>query len=160
MKQYKRQYRQLSDETKNKISTSTRNKPKTEIHKRHIQQSMLRYWNSVPNKPEDLSMDDFLNGNNDDRQLLPSLLTKQGNAHRSEHEVGCIIPSVLSNNNEVKPFKLMFIKCDTIKIRCNYKYLKEMKIPFNIQYNQKKNKENGRYFNSKYSPDIPYNVYI
>jgi hypothetical protein len=54
----------------------------------------------------------------------------------------------------------MFIKCDTIKIRCNYKYLKEMKIPFNIQYNQKKNKENGRYFNSKYSPDIPYNVYI
>ena len=54
----------------------------------------------------------------------------------------------------------MFLKCDTIKIRCNYKYLKEMKIPFNIQYNQKKNKENGRYFNSKYSPDIPYNVYI
>lgn len=67
MKQYKRQYRQLSDETKNKISTSTRNKPKTEIHKRHIQQSMLRYWNSVPNKPEDLSMDDFLNGKDDDR---------------------------------------------------------------------------------------------
>lgn len=54
----------------------------------------------------------------------------------------------------------MFIKCDTIKIRCNYKYLKEMKIPFNIQYNQQKNKENGRYFHSKYSPDIPYNVYI
>ena len=40
----------------------------------------------------------------------------------------------------------MFIKCDTIKIRCNYKYLKEMKIPFNIQYNQQKNKEHGRYF--------------
>ena len=54
----------------------------------------------------------------------------------------------------------MFIKCDTIKIRCNYKYLKEMKIPFNIQYNQQKNKENGRYFHSKYSPAIPYNVYI
>ena len=67
MKKYKRQYRQLSDETINKIRISMRNKPKTEIHKRHIQQSMLRYWNSVPNKPEDLSMDDFLNGNNDDR---------------------------------------------------------------------------------------------
>ena len=66
MKKYKRQYRQLSDETINKIRISMRNKPKTEIHKRHIQQSMLRYWNSVPNKPEDLSMDDFLNGNNDD----------------------------------------------------------------------------------------------
>ena len=54
----------------------------------------------------------------------------------------------------------MFIKCDTIKIRCNYKYLKEMKIPFNIQYNQQKNKEHGRYFNSKYYPAIPFNMYI
>lgn len=54
----------------------------------------------------------------------------------------------------------MFIKCDTIKIRCNYKYLKEMKIPFNIQYNQQKNKEHGRYFHSKYSPAIPFNVYV
>lgn len=54
----------------------------------------------------------------------------------------------------------MFIKCDTIKIRCNNKYLKEMKIPFNIQYNQQKNKEHGRYFHSKYSPAIPFNVYV
>lgn len=54
----------------------------------------------------------------------------------------------------------MFIQCDTIKIRCNYKYLKEMKIPFNIQYNHQKNRENGRYFHSKYSPAIPYNVYV
>ena len=67
MKQYKRKYRQLSDETKNKISTSTRNKPKSEIHKQHIQQSMLRYWRSVKNKPNDLSMDDYLNGKDDDR---------------------------------------------------------------------------------------------
>ena len=67
MKQYKRQYRQLSDETKNKISTSTRNKPKSEIHKKHIQQSMLSYWRSVKDRPEDLSMDDFLNGKDDDR---------------------------------------------------------------------------------------------
>ena len=67
MKQYKRQYRQLSDETKNKISTSTRNKPKSEIHKKHIQQSMLSYWRSVKDRPEDLSRDDFLNGKDDDR---------------------------------------------------------------------------------------------
>lgn len=53
----------------------------------------------------------------------------------------------------------MFIKCDTIKIRCNYKYLKEMKIPFNIQYNSQK-VEQGRYFNSKHYNDIPYNLYI
>ena len=62
MKQYKRQYRQLSDETKNKISTSAKNKPKSEIHKRHIQQSMLRYWSTVEDKPDSLSMDDYLNG--------------------------------------------------------------------------------------------------
>lgn len=42
----------------------------------------------------------------------------------------------------------MFIKCDTIKIRCSNKYLKKMIIPFNIQYNSK-NMEQGRYFNSK-----------
>lgn len=35
-----------------------------------------------------------------------------------------------------------------------------MKIPFNIQWNHQKNKENGRYFNSKYTPAIPYNVYV
>lgn len=53
----------------------------------------------------------------------------------------------------------MYIKCDTIKIRCNYKYLKEMKKPFNITYNSK-NIEQGRYFNSKHYSSIPYNLYI
>ena len=67
MKKYKRQYRQLSDETKIKISTSTKNKPKSEIHKQHIQQSMLRYWQTVRNKPDSLSMDDYLNNNDDNR---------------------------------------------------------------------------------------------
>ena len=57
MKNYKRQYRQLSDEVKNRIRTSTKNKPKSEEHKRRIQQSMLRYWQTVPNKPESLTMD-------------------------------------------------------------------------------------------------------
>ena len=67
MKYYKRQYRQLSDETKNKISTSAKNRPKTETHKQHIQQSMLRYWSTVPSKPESLTMDDYLNKNDDNR---------------------------------------------------------------------------------------------
>ena len=67
MKNYKRQYRQLSDETKNKISNSIKNKPKTETHKRHIQQAMLRYWSTVLNKPESLTMDDYLNKNDDNR---------------------------------------------------------------------------------------------
>lgn len=67
MKQYKRQYRQLSDEVKNKISNSAKNKPKSEIHKKHIQQSMLRYWSTVENKPDSLSMDDYLNKNDDNK---------------------------------------------------------------------------------------------
>ena len=67
MKNYTRQYRQLSDETKNKISTSAKNKPKSEEHKRRIQQSMLRYWQTVPNKHDSLSMDDYLNKNDDNR---------------------------------------------------------------------------------------------
>ncbi len=67
MKKYKRKYRQLSDETKSKISTSAKNKPKSEIHKQHIKQSMLRYWSTVENKPDSLSMDDYLNKNDDNK---------------------------------------------------------------------------------------------
>ena len=63
MKNYKRQYRQLSDDTKSKISASSRNKPKSEIHKQRIKQSMLQYWRTVENKPDSLSMDDYLNKN-------------------------------------------------------------------------------------------------
>lgn len=54
----------------------------------------------------------------------------------------------------------MLIKCDTIKIRTNYKYLLEEKTPFNIQYNQLRNIENGRYYHTKYNPAIPYDVFI
>ena len=68
MKEYKRQYRQLSDETKNKISNSNRNKPKSEIQKKRIQQSMIQYWKTVPNKPNSLSVDDYLKRNDNDRK--------------------------------------------------------------------------------------------
>ena len=37
----------------------------------------------------------------------------------------------------------MLIKCDTIKIRTNYKYLLEEKIAFNITNNATKNIEIG-----------------
>lgn len=49
---YKRQYRQLDDETKQKISASSRNKPKSFSHIEHIRQGMLRYWETVPSKEE------------------------------------------------------------------------------------------------------------
>ena len=37
MKEYKRQYRELSDETKQKISNSSRNKPKSAIFNASVQ---------------------------------------------------------------------------------------------------------------------------
>ena len=53
MKEYKRQYRELSDETKQKISNSSRNRPKSDQHKQHISQGMKDYWRNVPNRPDD-----------------------------------------------------------------------------------------------------------
>lgn len=53
MNNYKRQYRQIDDETKLKISLTSRNKPKSELHKQHISQGMEEYWRTVPNRPDD-----------------------------------------------------------------------------------------------------------
>lgn len=50
--EYKRLYRELDDETKQKISNSTRNRPKSEQHKEHISQSMQKYWETVPHRPD------------------------------------------------------------------------------------------------------------
>lgn len=49
--EYKRQYRELDDETKQKISNSSRNRPKSEQHKEHISQGMQNYWKTVPHRP-------------------------------------------------------------------------------------------------------------
>lgn len=51
MNKHKRQYRELDDEVKMKISNSSRNKPKSEEHKQHIRQGMEKYWSTVPNNP-------------------------------------------------------------------------------------------------------------
>lgn len=50
MKNYKRQYREIDDETKMKISLTSRNKPKSEQHKQHISQGMIDYWQGVPSR--------------------------------------------------------------------------------------------------------------
>lgn len=64
---YKRQWRELSDETKQKISQSSLNKHKSESHKAHISQAMKDYWQNVPHRPNgELSMDEFLGRNNND----------------------------------------------------------------------------------------------
>jgi hypothetical protein len=56
----KRQYRELSDATKQKISKATTRKPKSESHKEHISQAMKRYWASIPSKPKQVTMDDHI----------------------------------------------------------------------------------------------------
>lgn len=47
-----RQFRELSDETKRKISTSMVNRPKSDQHKQNISKSMKEYWQTIPNKPQ------------------------------------------------------------------------------------------------------------
>ena len=41
----------IDDETKKKISASSRNKPKSEAHKQHISQAMTKYWETIPHRP-------------------------------------------------------------------------------------------------------------
>ena len=64
MKNYKRQWRELSDEHREKISQSSKNRPKSAEHRQHISQAMVDYWDTVPNKPKDISMDEYLSGDN------------------------------------------------------------------------------------------------
>lgn len=52
MADYKRQYRELSDEHKEKISLATANRPKSAEHRLHISQAMKDYWQTVPHRPD------------------------------------------------------------------------------------------------------------
>lgn len=63
MENKERMYRDLSDETKQKISASTKGKQKSTSHKIHISQAMLKYWQNIPNKPKQTTMDDLLGKN-------------------------------------------------------------------------------------------------
>ena len=60
MSTYKRQFRELDDSTKQKISRATVGKAKSAAHKQHISQSMKRYWSSIPHKPKQVTMDDLI----------------------------------------------------------------------------------------------------
>ena len=51
MSVYKRQWRELEDSTKDKISRALKGKRKSSYHKEHIRQSMLNYWSQVGHKP-------------------------------------------------------------------------------------------------------------
>ncbi len=49
----KRQFRQLNDATKHRISQSLRGRSMSETHKQAISDSMKAYWATIPNKPNE-----------------------------------------------------------------------------------------------------------
>lgn len=49
----KRQYRQLDDATKAKISQALTGRSKTQDHVNPISNGLKKYWKDIPNKPED-----------------------------------------------------------------------------------------------------------
>lgn len=53
----KRQFRELSDETKAKISQSMKNKSKSITHKENISNGLKNYWKTIPNKPSNKKRD-------------------------------------------------------------------------------------------------------
>ncbi len=67
MENRKREFRELSDETKAKISNSSK-KPKSTAHKIHISQAMFDYWKTIPNKPKEdhTTMNDLIGASDDD----------------------------------------------------------------------------------------------
>ena len=46
-----RQFRQLNDQTKQKISQSMVNRPKSDLHKANISKGLKAYWDKVPSRP-------------------------------------------------------------------------------------------------------------
>jgi len=50
--EYKRQYRQMSDETKQKISQSLKGRSKSMSHVENIKNGLRNYWKNIPNRPD------------------------------------------------------------------------------------------------------------
>ena len=59
---YKRQWRELSDEHKEKIRQSSLNKRLSMSHKLHISLGMKNYWEKVDHKPDEehTTMDELI----------------------------------------------------------------------------------------------------
>lgn len=54
MKEYKRKWREISDEHREKIRQANLNKHKSYEHRLHISRGMREYWKTVPHRPEDI----------------------------------------------------------------------------------------------------------
>lgn len=48
-----RRWRELSDETKQKISQTLRGRGKSSTHRDNISAGLKHYWKQIPNKPTD-----------------------------------------------------------------------------------------------------------
>ncbi len=68
----KRQYRELDDSVKQKISQSNKCKAKSMIHRQHISQSLKKYWQGLPSKQEHISMQEYLMGEPQNNIVKPS----------------------------------------------------------------------------------------
>lgn len=53
-----RQYRELSDVTKSKISQAMKGKSKSFTHKENISNGLKDYWKKIPNKPTNDKVED------------------------------------------------------------------------------------------------------
>ena len=62
--EYKRKYRELDDDVKKRISQSCKNKKKSFSHREHLSQALKNYWSGVKSKHQDLSMQEYLQGEN------------------------------------------------------------------------------------------------
>ncbi len=51
-KQYKRQYREQSPETRQKISNAMKNRPKPDSVRQSISNGLKTYWQGVEHRPE------------------------------------------------------------------------------------------------------------
>ena len=58
----KRQFRQLNDDTKQRISQSLKGRGLSDSHKQAISNGMRAYWSTIPNKPND--------GNNENKNSI------------------------------------------------------------------------------------------
>ena len=62
----KRQFRQLNDDTKQRISQGLKNRTLSDSHKQAISDGMRAYWSTIPNKPNENN--DIKNSINNENQ--------------------------------------------------------------------------------------------
>ena len=61
---HKRQWRELDDATRERISRSMQGKHLSDLHKQRIKNALLDYWQKIPHRPKSgITMDDLIGAN-------------------------------------------------------------------------------------------------